>query len=180
MRIRKTKGTAVLTGNVVDSLKENSTTNAPSQRAVKEAVQNNIMTAFCKSRFSLDVPAQYTTYVLPLTDSISCGDKLTFENHRIKIGKGVSKVLVSGSIGLWNSPSTGEFGLQIHKNGNVRLNMAFSNHSGGEITGVNAVPVLAEVEEGDLISLSISSAGTGTHNFLTDDKAVSLTVQVVD
>lgn len=38
MKIRKTKGTAVLTGNVVDSLKENSTTNAPSQRAVKEAL----------------------------------------------------------------------------------------------------------------------------------------------
>lgn len=40
MKIRKTKGTAVLTGNVVDSLKENSTTNAPSQRAVNEAINS--------------------------------------------------------------------------------------------------------------------------------------------
>lgn len=36
MKIRKTKGTAILNGNVVDSLEENSTTNAPSQRAVNE------------------------------------------------------------------------------------------------------------------------------------------------
>ena len=34
MKIRKKNGTAVLTGNVVDSLEENSTINAPSQRAV--------------------------------------------------------------------------------------------------------------------------------------------------
>ncbi len=41
MKIRKTKGTAILNGNVVDSLDENSTTNAPSQRAVNEAVDAN-------------------------------------------------------------------------------------------------------------------------------------------
>jgi microcystin-dependent protein len=34
--IIKVSGTAILTGNVVDSLEENSTTNAPSQRAVNE------------------------------------------------------------------------------------------------------------------------------------------------
>lgn len=38
MKIRKTKGTAILNGNVVDSLEENSTTNAPSQRAVNDKV----------------------------------------------------------------------------------------------------------------------------------------------
>lgn len=38
MKIKKVSGTAVLNGNVVDSLTGNSTTNAPSQRAVKELV----------------------------------------------------------------------------------------------------------------------------------------------
>lgn len=36
MKIKKVSGTAILNGNVVDSLEGNSTTNAPSQRAVQE------------------------------------------------------------------------------------------------------------------------------------------------
>ena len=36
MKIRKVSGTAILKGNVVDGLEDNSTTNAPSQRAVNE------------------------------------------------------------------------------------------------------------------------------------------------
>lgn len=36
--IIKARGTAVLTGNVIDGLEENSTTNAPSQRAVNEKI----------------------------------------------------------------------------------------------------------------------------------------------
>ena len=39
MKIKKVSGTAVLNGNVVDNLTNNSTTNAPSQRAVKELVK---------------------------------------------------------------------------------------------------------------------------------------------
>lgn len=38
MRIKKISGTAILNGNVVDGLEDNSTTNAPSQRAVNEAI----------------------------------------------------------------------------------------------------------------------------------------------
>ena len=38
MKIKKISGTAILNGNVVDSLEDNSTTNAPSQRAVNEAL----------------------------------------------------------------------------------------------------------------------------------------------
>ena len=36
MKIKKVSGTAVLNGNVIDSLADNSTTNAPSQRAVRQ------------------------------------------------------------------------------------------------------------------------------------------------
>ena len=38
MKIRKKSGTAILDGNVIDSLDGRSTTNAPSQRAVAEAI----------------------------------------------------------------------------------------------------------------------------------------------
>ena len=39
MKIKKISGTAILDGNVVDGLEDNSTTNAPSQRAVNEALK---------------------------------------------------------------------------------------------------------------------------------------------
>lgn len=44
MRIKKTSGTAVLNGNVVDNLTDNSTENAPSQRAVNEALLDKYST----------------------------------------------------------------------------------------------------------------------------------------
>lgn len=40
MRIKKVSGTAVLNGNVVDNLTDNSTENAPSQRAVNQEFEN--------------------------------------------------------------------------------------------------------------------------------------------
>lgn len=39
MKIKKVSGTVVLDGNIVDSLEDNSSTNAPSQRAVNEALK---------------------------------------------------------------------------------------------------------------------------------------------
>ena len=43
MKIKKTYGTAILTGNVVDGLEDNSSTNAPSQRAVNEALNGFVL-----------------------------------------------------------------------------------------------------------------------------------------
>lgn len=138
----------------------------------------SVMTLYKSSRFSLNLPTQYTAVALPLTEYTVCGDKLTYSNNSVKIGKGVSKVLASASMGMWNSPSAGEVGLQIYRN-DKRVGMAFGNHGGG-IWGMSIPPVLVDVTEGDLLKLMISSSGTGTHNFLTDDKAVNLTVQVVE
>lgn len=44
MKIKKVSGTAVLKGNVVDNLTDNSTENAPSQRAVNEALLDKYST----------------------------------------------------------------------------------------------------------------------------------------
>lgn len=138
----------------------------------------SIMTLYKSARFSLDLPTAYGSVVIPMQEYIVCGDRLTYSNYGIKIGKGVSKILVSGSVGMWNSPASGEIGLQIYKN-DTRVAMRFGNHS-NEIFGLVVSPTLVEVAEGDLIKLRFSSASTGTHNFLTDDKAVNLTVQVVE
>lgn len=43
MKLKKISGTAILNGNVIDGLEDNSTTNAPSQRAVNEALKKAIL-----------------------------------------------------------------------------------------------------------------------------------------
>lgn len=139
----------------------------------------SIMTLYKSDRFSVNLSTQYTAVALPLTEYTVCGKKLTYSSNAVKIGNGVSKVLVSASIGMWNSPTAGEFGLQIYRN-DQRVGMGFGNHANGEIWGMSVPPVLVDVVEGDLIKLMVSSSATGTHNFLTDDKAVNLTVQVVE
>ena len=47
MKIKKISGPAILNGYVVDSLEDNSTTNAPSQRAVNDGIEN------AKSKYDL-------------------------------------------------------------------------------------------------------------------------------
>lgn len=49
MKIKKVSGTAVLKGNVVDNLTDNSTENAPSQRAVNEALLDTYSTEEVKT-----------------------------------------------------------------------------------------------------------------------------------
>lgn len=138
----------------------------------------NVMTLYRSDRFSMNLSTSYQAVVIPMSEYIRSGDRLTYSNNGIKIGKGVSKVLVSGSIGMWQSPASGEIGLQIYRN-NTRVAMRFGNHS-NEIFGIVVVPTLVDVVEGDLIEMRFSSGATGTHNFLTDDKAVHLTVDVVE
>jgi len=47
MKIKKVSGTAILNGNIVDGLQDDSSTNAPSQRAVNEGINNS------KSKYDL-------------------------------------------------------------------------------------------------------------------------------
>lgn len=140
--------------------------------------ERNVMTLYKSQRFSHNLPTAYQVSILPLAEYVVAGNKLSYQSYGVKIGKGVSKILVSANIGLWSSPNTGEFGLQIFRN-NDRVGMAFGNFTNGEIWGIHLSPVLVDVVEGDLIKLGVSSANVGTHNFLTDDKAVSMTVDVV-
>lgn len=71
MKIKKISGTAVLDGNVVDSLDDNSTTNAPSQRAVNEAIKLNIITngVPVKTGRRIDGKDEYIVYITFTTPS---------------------------------------------------------------------------------------------------------------
>ena len=66
MKIRKKSGTAILNGNVIDSLEGNSTTNAPSQRAVAEAIGEKVAITNgegVKTGITIDGKAEYCKYI---------------------------------------------------------------------------------------------------------------------
>lgn len=87
---------------------------------------------------------------------LSIGNKLTYENYSIKIGKGVKFVKVSGAIFLNNksgSSSTYAFG-QIFKNGeDVAHTIAYSNSI---FISMPIAEKLIEVKENDVFGLYIS------------------------
>lgn len=87
---------------------------------------------------------------------LSIGNKLTYEDYSIKIGKGVKFVKVSGSIFLNNktgSSTTYAFG-QIFKNGeDVAHTIAYSNSI---FISMPIVEKLIEVKENDVFGLYIS------------------------
>ena len=119
------------------------------------------------------------------TAKVSCsgfsseGDKLEIDDNGIKIGAGVSKVLVSAQCaGIGTNVVVGDKQFMIKKMG---VNTAVGNaYLGGGIS-INFMnlcisPILIDVQQSDVISLEVSSGATGTFEIL----AGQLTVEVVE
>ncbi len=89
---------------------------------------------------------------IPLSLYNSSGDKLTNENGYVKIGKGVSKVKVSGAA-KFETTSTATKHLHIDKNDET-IAWALINPASANLGAIPTItPVLVDVKEGDLIDL---------------------------
>ena len=93
---------------------------------------------------------------LHLSETISKkGDGLIIENGKIKIGRGVKHIFVSGSV-QFLVKTIGTKNFMIYKNNqciNRSLNSANINKAANVV--IHVTPVLIDVEEGDLISATI-------------------------
>ena len=101
---------------------------------------------------------------IPLTVKNVSGTKLTLENGKVKIGTGVSKVRISGSIFMdITQQNSGYLWGRIAKNGS---NVQGSIHP--LVTGMSFISAcipsnIIDVKENDLLHLNVDSAGaTGT------------------
>ena len=79
------------------------------------------------------------------------GNKLSFEQNSIKIGKGVSKIAVSGAIS-WSCTAQTDRVLTIHKNEDEQFNY-YNQMETGNYQGMGIPYFILSVTEGDLISL---------------------------
>ena len=136
MKIKKAYGTAILNGNVIDSLEDNSSTNAPSQRAVNEKFGCNLITNGepVKTGKKIDGEDEYVKRI-----SITLGNgTVSSGNLRWEISTGLSNIKQTRNIDAFITTSIGAvLNCNIPRcDGNVVTNttqQAFMNNTTGII-----------------------------------------------
>lgn len=105
-------------------------------------------------------PNTYTVTVnddyinVPLDSTVTAGNALTFVNHKIRIGAGVSKVLISAQLCIASGNADVNRYIAIRKNTDTQLARAQLKLSYVTLPQTMAIAnLLVNVEEGDLLSL---------------------------
>ena len=147
----------------------------PLQVDGSKVVGQNVMTINAQ-RYWQELNNTWTFY--PITNMSvysSTGTKLSFTDNAIKIGKGVSKVLVSGT-GDWNHGHTCDRCLQIYKNSDIEV---ASNYHGQETTNYvssSISPKVLDVKENDVIKIGVLTQTPSSTEILE----AFLTVEVIE
>ena len=113
----------------------------------------------------------------------SIGSKFELINNKIKIGAGVTKIKVSGSL-TEKSTIAGLFGCYISKNGSnldSAINVGFSSlATANEMYKISMQPVIVNVNPGDLISLIAYTQSSATVTIKAyNGRATNITIEEV-
>lgn len=151
-------------------------------KQVQEQLARNIVTRSLSD--SITDLTQDTYTIVPLDLSNIVGDKLEITaDGGIKIGANVNKITVSGMISFDTVNSTGDRHLKIVKNSYSDANtLAWSDQTlvAGQPTNIKVSPVLANVNENDVIYLYYYTPNTlDVIGGNTYGEKTSLTVEVV-
>lgn len=149
--IIKASATTTTQGQIIDSLDGDSTTDAPSVHAVNEKIDEITTPSYCVATItsSQTIPGAFTINLNKIERSQG---NFTLENGVIKIGSGISKVRVSGSIFVdgWAGGNNYSWG-KIFKNTN---SVATVLASGTSSYISSPIPnTIIDVSEGDVIKL---------------------------
>ena len=146
------------------------------EEAIKEATEKNIITAYPTA--SLSNVSDNT--LIKLSESVVVGDKLSLKDNAIVIGKGVSKIKVSGTIFYQALPSNQSYLFpNLKKNGAVFASPIVSKG----VTDFNSAvfaTTLEEVEEGDKITMTIGDVNRLSVGVRGGRTATYLTVEVIE
>ena len=145
------------------------------------SMERNVATRSLSAVLTTLVTGTYT--VIPLNLSNIAGSLLTASGNGIKIGNGVSKVLISGAISYDAGATAGIRYARIVKNSDGdsnTLSMGWETLQPSETKRIVLQPVLVDVSENDIIYLyyytTDSSDVIGGNNF---GNRTSLTVEVI-
>lgn len=146
-------------------------------KEILDALQTNIENAINEKnimtrkfdRQNITITSSWGNTEIPLTSNNinSIGEKITAVSNGIKIGKGISKVLVSAQInGIQHPQDLGDKIFQIRKNG-TQISGAYQ--TGDTTSGYIFASIsqnLIDVSENDIFTLNISSGAAGTLELL--------------
>lgn len=134
------------------------------EKAINEATEKNIITAYPNSALT-DITEKDQKVILDGYDLT--GERFTIENNAIKIGKDISKVLISAQIFYQDGPVGNGYYFPNIKINNHRVarSIHFVSVSGGSsFVVLNINEFIIDVKEGDLITLSTGESSLGFTN----------------
>lgn len=178
MIIRKTQQPSDFPTNSISNVKTTGTTNTYSCDYI-----NSLKPSAITVGLNSDTEFTASNLVIPLDKVMgSTGSKFELIDNKIKIGTGVTKIKVSGSL-TEQSTSDGLFGCYITKNGTnlaSAINVGFSYiPTANDMYKVSLPPLVVDVTAGDLISLiahTQSSSATITVKGY-DGRSTNLTIE---
>lgn len=178
MIIRKTQQPSDFPTNNISNAKTTGTTNTYSCDYI-----NSLKPSAITVGLNSDTKFTASNLVVPLDKVMgSTGSKFELIDNKIKIGTGVTKIKVSGSL-TEQSTSDGLFGCYITKNGTnlaSAINVGFSYiPTANDMYKVSLPPLVVDVTAGDLISLiayTQSSSDTITVKGY-DGRSTNLTIE---
>lgn len=157
----------------------------PASAETMEAFQTNIDNAIKEKniatrtfgRQNVTVNQAWETAKVVCSGFNSEGDKLISDTNGIKIGAGVSKVLVSAQCaGIGTNVVSGDKKFMIKKGTETVGNSYLGGGISINFMNLCISPVLIDVQQADIIFLEVASGVTGTFEILSGQ----LTVEVVE
>lgn len=131
---------------------------------VEKLKEKNIVTAYPTEEMTNITQSQQK---VNLDGYDSIGEKITVENNAIKIGKDISKILVSAQIFYQDGPTGNGYyfpSIKINDNIVARAITPVSVSGGSSYIGININEFLIDVKEGDIITLSTGECSLGFTN----------------
>lgn len=138
--------------------------------------KQNAITATMSDNQSITTTSSYQVVKVNL-DTITNSNKLTLIGNAVKIGKGVSKILVSANTSFVEK-TDGLVNLQFLKNSST-IGKTVQGMSDQARLNISAPPQLIEVSEGDLIYMCLAFGNTQTGKTVSSS-ATFMTVQVIE
>ena len=146
------------------------------EKAIIEATEKNIITAY--STETQKGVSNSTT--VTLSESISVGDKLTLQNNAIVIGRGISKVKVSGVIYFENVTDVQIYLFPRIMQNNEKLLAPIVSKASNQFEAVVFAEALVEVIEGDKFTLNVGDVNNLKVDIKGNRNATYLTVEAVE
>lgn len=180
MKIKKVSGTAVLTGNVVDSLEDNSSTNAPSQRAVNEAISTlkEIATFYLTNNFT---GSGTSITKIPLTEKVS--NKKEEDSSFILQSDGTIKIIKDCDLEISCVGTFGSFTLDIVRRVGIvdssnQWLTQFMTYHGGYIS-FSATPVYYRATANSILKFALKQDSEGNFSLTNGKHLTHMTIKEI-